>query len=85
MQVFEPEGEVELSGDEVAAGDEAEKGILNFGGKFGEGIASVGAGDGVDLVEAEVVVEGEKARLGKSRGAARSAGEGGVELGGDVF
>lgn len=62
MELFEPEGEVELSGGEVAAGDEAEDGVLDLGRKFGEGIAGAGAGDSVELVEAEVVVEGGKGR-----------------------
>ena len=77
MEIFEPEGEVELSGGEIAGGDEAEGGVLDLGGKFGEGVAGVGAGDGVEFVEAELVVEGE--------GAAGGGGEGGVEVGGEVL
>jgi hypothetical protein len=52
VEVFEPEGEVELSGGEVAGGDETQDGVLNFSREFGEGVASVGAGDDVELVEA---------------------------------
>ena len=58
MQVFEPESEIEFSGGEVAARNEAENGVLDLGRKFGEGIAGVGASDGIEFVEAEVVVEG---------------------------
>ena len=58
MQVFEPEGEVELSGGEVAGGDEAEDGVLDLGWELGEGVTGAGAGDGVELIEAELVVEG---------------------------
>jgi hypothetical protein len=58
VEVFEPEGEVELSRGEVASGDEAEDGILDFGWEFGEGVAGAGAGNGVELVEAELIVEG---------------------------
>ena len=61
MEVFEPEGQVEFSGGEVAGGDEAEDGVLNLGGKFGEGVAGAGAGDGVEFVEAELIVERETA------------------------
>lgn len=62
VEVFEPEGEVEFLSGEVAAGDEAEDGVLDLGRKFGEGVAGAGASDGVELVEAEVVVEGGKGR-----------------------
>ena len=58
MQIFEPKGEVELSGGEVSGGDEAEDGVLDFGGKFGEGVTGAGTGDGVELVEAELIVDG---------------------------
>ena len=85
MQVFEPEREIEFSGGEVAAGDEAEKGILNFGGKFGEGITGVSARDGVDFVETKMVVEDVEARRRECRGLAGAVGESGIELGGDVF
>ena len=81
MQVLEPEGEVEFLSGEVAAGDEAKDGVLEIGGKLGEGVACVGAGDGVELIEAEVVVEG-----GEGRGGERdTSGEGGVEMGGEMF
>ena len=62
MQVFEPEGEIEFLSGEVAAGDEAENGVLDLGGKFGEGKTGAGTSDGVELVEAEVVVDGGKRR-----------------------
>jgi hypothetical protein len=52
VELFEPEGEVELSRGEVAAGDEAEDGVLDLRGQLGEGVAGAGAGDGVELVEA---------------------------------
>ena len=81
MEVFEPEGEVELSGGEVACGDEAEDGVLDLGGEFGEGVAGAGAGDGVELVEAEFVVEGQRWRRGEGWGLAGAGGEGGVEAG----
>ena len=58
VEVFEPEGEVELSGGEVAGGDKAEDGILDLVGEFGEGVAGTGAGYGVEFVEAELVVKG---------------------------
>ena len=67
MEVFEPEGEVELSGGEVAGGDEAEDGVLDLGWEFGEGVAGAGAGDGVELVEAELVVEGDGGRRGRGQ------------------
>ena len=85
MELFEPEGEVEFSGGEVAGGDEAEDGVLDFGGEFGEGVAGAGAGDGVEFVEAELVVEGERGRRGEGEGLAGAGGEGGVEVGRDVF
>jgi len=59
VEVFEPEGEVELSGGEVAGGDEAEDGVLDLGRKFGEGVAGTGAGDGVEFVQAELIVDGD--------------------------
>ena len=52
VQFFEPEGEVEPSGGEIAGGDQAEDSVLDFRGKLGEGVAGAGAGDGVELVEA---------------------------------
>ena len=81
MKVFEPEGEVELSGGEIAAGDEAEDGVLDLGWEFGEGVAGAGAGDGVEFVEAELVVEGERGRWGGGQGLAGAGGEGGVDSG----
>jgi hypothetical protein len=64
VEVFEPEGEVELSSSEIAAGDELQDGILNFGREFGEWVAGAGAGDSVELVEAELVVEGNGGKRG---------------------
>jgi len=58
VEVFEPKGEVELSGGEVASGDEAENGVLNLGWEVGEGVAGAGSRDGVEFVEAELVVKG---------------------------
>ncbi len=81
MEVFEPEGQVELSGGEVAGGDQAEDGVLDFGGEFGEGVTGAGAGDGVELVEAELVVEGKRGRWGGGQGLAGAGGEGGVDSG----
>ena len=81
MEVFEPEGEVELSGGEIAAGDEAEDGVLNFSGEFGEGVAGAGAGDGVEFVEAELIVEGERGRWGEGESLAGVGSEGGVDAG----
>jgi len=52
VELFEPEGEVKLVGGEVAGGDQAEDGVLNFSGEFGEGVTGAGAGDGVEFVEA---------------------------------
>ena len=85
MEVFEPEGEVELSGGEVAGGDEAEDGVLDFGWELGEGVAGAGAGDGVEFVEAELIVEGERGRRGAGQGLAGAGGEGGVDVGGETL
>ena len=52
VEVFEPEGEVEFPGGEVAGGNEAKDGVLDLCGEFGEGVAGAGAGDVVELVEA---------------------------------
>ncbi len=81
MEIFEPEGEVELSGGEVAGGDEVEDGILDLGGELGEGIAGAGAGDGVELVKAELVVEGDGGWRGEWEGRAGAGVEGGVDAG----
>jgi hypothetical protein len=85
VELLEPESQIEFSGDEVAASDEAEDGVLDFGGEFGEGVAGAGAGDGVELVEAELVIEGERALRGEGEGLAGTGGEGGVEVGRDVL
>jgi hypothetical protein len=57
VELFEPESEIEFSGGQVAASDEAEDGVLDFGGEFGEGVTGAGTGDGVELVESELVVD----------------------------
>jgi hypothetical protein len=82
VQVFEPEGEVEFSGGEAAAGDEAEKSVLEIGGKLGKGVAGVSTSDGVELVEAEVVIESERTRRGERERYAGAGGKGGVETSG---
>ena len=64
MEVFEPAGEVEFAAGEVAGGDEAEDGVLELGGEFGEGVVGAGAGDDFDLVETEAVVKGDGGRGG---------------------
>ena len=84
VEIFKPEGEVEFSGGEVAGGDEAEDGVLDLGGEFGESVAGAGAGDGVEFVEAEPVVEGERGRRGGGDGLAGAGGEGGVEVSGEI-
>jgi hypothetical protein len=81
VKFFEPESEVELSGGEVAGGDEAEDGVLNLRWEFGEGVAGAGAGDGVEFVEPELIVEGERGRRGAGEGLAGAGGEGGVDAG----
>ncbi len=93
-EVFEPEREVDFRGGEVARGDKAEDGFLEVGGKLGEGVAGAGAGEGVELVEAEGVVDGSGrgwregkfacGAEGKDGGARDEAGEcvEGGELGG---
>jgi hypothetical protein len=85
MEFVEPEGEVELSGGEVAGGNEAEDGVLDFSGEFGEGVAGAGAGDGVEFVEAELVVDGDGGRRGRGRSFAGAGGEGGVDAGGETL
>jgi hypothetical protein len=85
VKVFEPEGEVELSCGEVAGGDEAEDGVLDFRGELGEGVAGAGASDGVELVEAELIVEGERGRRGKGKGRSGAGGEGGVDTCGETL
>jgi hypothetical protein len=85
VEGFQPEGEVELSGGEVAGGDEAEDGVLDLGGEFGEGVAGAGAGDGVELVEAELIVKGKRRRRGVGESLAGAGGEGGVDAGGEAF
>jgi hypothetical protein len=85
VEVFEPEGEVELSGCEIPARDEAEDGVLDFGGEFGEGVAGAGASNGVEFVEAELAVERERGRRGGREGLADAGGEGGVEVGCQIF
>ena len=85
MQVFQPEGEVEFSSGEVAGGDEAEDGVLDLGGEFGEGVAGAGAGDCVELVEAELVVEGERGRRGEGASFAGAGRKGGLEMSGEVL
>ena len=59
LEVFQPEGQVEFAGGEVAGGDEIEDGFLKLDGEFGEGITGTSAGDGLDLIEAEPIVEGD--------------------------
>jgi hypothetical protein len=81
VEVFEPEGEVEFSGGEIAAGDEAEDGVLNFSGEFGERVAGSGAGDGVEFVEAELIIDGDGGRRVRRQGFAGAGGEGGVDVG----
>ena len=85
LQVFEPVGQVELAGGEVAGGDEAEDGVLNFGGEFGEGIPCAGAGDGVEFVEAQLIVEGERRRWRRGESSSGGGFEGGVEVGCEMF
>jgi hypothetical protein len=64
-KVFEPVGEVEGGGGEVAGGDEVEHGVLEVGGEFGEGVVGVGAGEGVEGVEAKLVVGQGEAGAGR--------------------
>jgi hypothetical protein len=85
VEVFEPEGEVELSGGEVAGGNEAKDGVLDLVRESGEGVAGAGAGDGVELIEAELIVEGERGRRGEGDGLAGARCEGGVDAGGEAF
>jgi len=85
VELLEPKSQIEFSGGEIAGGDEAEDGVLDFGGEFGEGVAGAGTGDGVELVEADLVVEGERALRGEGEGLAGTGGEGGVEMGRDVL
>ena len=85
VEIFKPEGEVEFSGGEVAGGDEAEDGVLDLGGEFGEGVAGAGTGDGVEFVEAEPVVEGDRGRRGGGEGLGGAGGEGGVEVSGEIL
>jgi hypothetical protein len=85
VEVFEPAGEVELAGGEVAGGDEVEDGVLELGGKLGEGVAGAGASDGVELVEAELIVESEGWGRGRQKGFAGAGGESGVNVGGETF
>jgi len=84
VEVFEPVGEVEFAGGDVAGGDEAEDGVLEVGGELGEAVAGAGASDGFQLVEAEAVVEGDGGRGGVGFGFAGADGEAGVEAGGRV-
>ena len=81
MQVFKPEGEVELSGGEVAGGDEAEDGVLDLGWKLGKGVAGAGAGDNVELIEAKLIVDGKRGRRSQWQSFPGTGGEGGVDAG----
>jgi hypothetical protein len=85
VEVCEPAGEVELASGEVAGGDEAEDGVLEIRVELDEGVASAGAGDGLQLVKAEAVVEGDGRRRGVGFGLAGADGEAGVEAGGGVM
>ena len=85
VECFEPEGEVEFSGGEVAGGDEVEDGVLDFSGQLGEGIAGAGAGDGVELVEAELVVEDKRGCRSGGESLAGAGGVGGVDAGGQAL
>ena len=84
MEVFEPEGEVEFSGGDIAAGDEAEDSVLNFGRQFGEGVAGAGAGDRVEFVEPQLIVEGDGGRQRGGLSVGWAGGEGGVDLEGEA-
>jgi len=85
VEVLQPESEVELSGGEVAGGDEDEDGVLNLGGEFGERVARAGAGNCVEFVEAELVVERERGRRGEGAGFAGAGCKGRVETGREVL
>jgi hypothetical protein len=78
---FEPEGQVDSMGGEVAAGDEVQDGFLELRGKLGEGVAGAGAADGFELVQGEAVVECDGGRRGE---AGRRAGGTGVLAHGEV-
>jgi hypothetical protein len=85
VEVFEPAGEVELSGGEVAGGDEAENGALDVGWEFGEGVAGAGASEGVEFVESEAIVECEKWRVGEAANLAVAGCKVGVDVGCEVL
>lgn len=84
MEIFEPAGEVELAGSEVAAGDEVENGVLKVGGELDECVAGAGAGEEVEFVEAEPIVEGWKRSRVEGESLAGAVSEG-VNLGGERF
>ena len=84
VEGFEPEGEVEFSGGDIAAGNEAEDSVLNFGREFGKGIAGAGAGDRVEFVEPQLIVEDDWGRQRGGPSAGCAGGEGGVDLGGEA-
>ena len=85
MKIFEPVGEVEIAGGEISGGDEVEDGVLEFGKEFDEGITGVGAGKGVEFVEAELVVEDERGWGSERQGLNGTGGEGGVDVGGEAL
>ena len=85
MEVFKPDGQVDFSGGDVAGGDQAEDGVLNLFGELGERVAGASAGNGVEFVEAELIVGGERGQWGEGEGLAGAGSEGGFEAGGDVL
>ncbi len=85
VEVLQPESEVEFSGGEVAGGDEAEDCVLDLGGEFGERVTGAGAGNCVELVEAELVVDSERARRVEGAGFAGAGHKGRGEAGREVL
>jgi len=85
VKIFKPEGEIEVTGGEVTGGDEVEDGVLEFGKEFDEGVTGAGAGEGVEFVEAELVVEDERGRGSEREGLTGIGGKGGVDVGGEAL
>jgi hypothetical protein len=85
VKIFEPAGEVEVAGGEVSGSDEVEDGVLEFGKEFDEGVTGAGAGEGVEFIESELVVEDERGWWSEREGVAGIGGKGGVDVGGEAL
>ena len=85
MKVFEPTSEIQPAGGEIAGGDEIEDGVLQFRRELGKGVASTDAGEGVEFVQTELVIQCRRCLCPKAKVTAGSAGKGGVEAGSEIL